>query len=47
MYEPMTADERLAIDLLRDAHRDNVDLTLRYRTSAFWGVDVVTQVALA
>jgi Peptidase family M23 len=47
MYEPMTADERLAIDLLRDAYRDNVDLTPRYRTSAFWGVDVITQVALA
>jgi hypothetical protein len=47
MYEPMTADERLAIDLLRDAYRDNVDLTPRYRTSAFWGIDVVTQVALA
>lgn len=47
MYEPMTADERLAIDLLRDAYRDNVDLTPRYRTSAFWGVDVVTQIALA
>jgi hypothetical protein len=47
MYEPMTADERLAIDLLRDAHRDNVDVTPRYRTSSFWGVDVVTQVALS
>jgi hypothetical protein len=47
MYEPMTADERLAIDLLRDAYRDNVDLTPRYRTSSFWGVDVVTQVALS
>jgi Peptidase family M23 len=47
MYEPMTADERLAIDLLRDAYRDNVDLTPRYRTSAFWGVDVITQAALA
>jgi Peptidase family M23 len=47
MYEPMTADERLTIDLLRDAYRDNVDLTPRYRTSAFWGVDVITQAALA
>jgi hypothetical protein len=47
MYEPMTADERLAIDLLRDAYRDNVDVTPRYRASSFWGVDVITQVALA
>ena len=47
MYEPMTADEGLAIDLLRDAYRDNVDVTPRYRTSSFWGVDVITQVALA
>lgn len=47
MYEPMTADERLAIDLLRDAYRDNVDVTARYRASSFWGVDVITQVALA
>jgi hypothetical protein len=47
MYEPMTADERLVIDLLRDAYGANVDVTLRSRTSPFWGVDVVTQVQLA
>jgi hypothetical protein len=47
MYHPMTADERLAIDLLRDAYSRNVDVTLRTRSSPFWGLDVVTQVQLA
>src|SRR6185436_15823863 len=46
LYEPMTADERLAVDLLRQAYADNVDCTLRSRASAFWGVDVITQVQL-
>jgi Peptidase family M23 len=47
MYEPMTEDERLAVDLLRDAHRDNIDVALRFVSSSFWGLDVVTQVELA
>ena len=42
----MTTDERLAVDLLRDAYGANVDCTLRSRTSAFWGIDIVTQVQL-
>lgn len=46
MYEPMTADEALAIELLRDAHARNADVTARLRRSAFWGLDVVTQVEL-
>ena len=46
MYEPMTADERLAIDLLRHAYAENVDVTARSRASAFWGVEVLTAVAL-
>jgi len=46
LYQPMTADERLAADLLRDAYASNVDCTVRWRTSAFWGVDVITQVEL-
>jgi hypothetical protein len=46
MYPPMTPDERLVIDLLRDAYARNVDVTLRWRASTFWGVDVVTQVEL-
>ena len=46
MYAPMSADERLTVDLLRDAYARNVDVTLRWRTSTFWGVDVVTQVEL-
>ena len=46
MYPPMTADERLAIDLLRDAYGSNADVALHSRTSPFWGVDVVTQVQL-
>jgi hypothetical protein len=46
MYEPMTADERLLVDLLRDAHARNLDVTVRSRASSFWGVDVVTQIQL-
>ena len=46
MYAPMTPDERLTVDLLRDAYTRNVDVTLRWRASTFWGVDVVTQVEL-
>ena len=46
MYEPMTADERLLITLLRDAYSRNDDVAVRSRTSSFWGVDVVTQVQL-
>lgn len=45
MYEPLSADERLLIDLLRDAY-GNRDVTARFRTSSFWGLDVVTQVEL-
>ena len=47
MYEPMTEDERLAIDLLRDAHRGGIDVALRFASSTFWGLDVVTQVELS
>jgi murein DD-endopeptidase MepM/ murein hydrolase activator NlpD len=46
LHQPMTTDERLAVDLLRDAYGANVDCTLRFRASAFWGVDIVTQVQL-
>jgi murein DD-endopeptidase MepM/ murein hydrolase activator NlpD len=46
MYPPVTPDERLIVDLLRDAYTRNVDVTLRWRASTFWGVDVVTQVEL-
>jgi hypothetical protein len=46
MYEPMTVDERLLIDLLRDAYRRNAEVAIRSRTSPFWGVEVVTQVQL-
>lgn len=46
MYEPMTADERLLTELLRDAHARNLDVAVRSRASSFWGVDVVTQVQL-
>lgn len=47
MYSPMTPDERLAIDLLRQAYTRTIDVTLRWRASTFWGVDVVTQVELS
>jgi Peptidase family M23 len=46
MYEPMTADEQLLIDLLREAYYRNADVAVRSRTSPFWGIDVVTQVQL-
>lgn len=47
MYEPMTEDERLAIDLLREAYRDNIDVGVRFVPSSFWGLDLVTQVELS
>lgn len=47
LYEPVTVAERLAIELLRDAQRRSVDADVRFRASAFWGLDVVTQVTLA
>jgi hypothetical protein len=46
MYEPMTEDERVTIDLLREAHRRGAGLELSFRHSAFWGVDVVTQAVM-
>jgi hypothetical protein len=47
MYEPMTEDERLAVRLLREAHRRQAGARLSFRHSAFWGLDVVTQAELA
>ncbi len=47
MYEPMTEDERLIVELLREAHRRSDALELSFRHSSFWGVDVVTQAELA
>ena len=47
LYEPVGTDERLTVDLLRDAHARNVDVVVHRRASAFWGLDVVTQVELA
>jgi hypothetical protein len=47
MYEPMTADERLIVGLLREAHRRGDALELSFRHSSFWGVDVATQAELA
>jgi hypothetical protein len=47
MYEPMTEDERLAVRLLREAHRRHAGARLSFRHSAFWGLDVVTQAELA
>jgi murein DD-endopeptidase MepM/ murein hydrolase activator NlpD len=47
MYPPMTSDERLAMDLLREAYTRNIDVRLHWRASTFWGVDVVTQVDLS
>jgi len=47
MYEPMTDDERLIAELLREAYRRGDALELSFRHSSFWGVDVATQAALA
>ena len=47
MYEPMTEDERLIVELLREAHRRSDALELSFRHSSFWGVDVATQAELA
>jgi hypothetical protein len=47
VYEPMTADERLIVGLLREAHRRGDALELSFRHSSFWGVDVATQAELA
>jgi Peptidase family M23 len=47
MYEPMASDERLVVELLRDAHRRGDALELSFRHSSFWGVDVATQAELA
>lgn len=47
LYEPATAAERVTVTLLRDAHRRGADVEVRFRASAFWGLDVVTQVTSA
>jgi Peptidase family M23 len=47
MYEPMTDDERLIVELLREAHRRGDALELSFRHSSFWGVDVATRAELA
>jgi Peptidase family M23 len=47
MYEPMTEDEKLIVQLLRDARRRGDALELSFRHSTFWGVDVVTQAEAA
>ena len=45
LYEPMTEEERVIVALLGDAHRHGNPVELSFRRSAFWGLDVVTQVA--
>jgi hypothetical protein len=47
MYEPMANDERLVVELLREAHRRGDALELSFRHSTFWGVEVATQAELA
>ena len=46
-YPPMTAAERTLVELARDARSDGRTVVARYRASAFWGVDVLTELALA
>ncbi|HEY3201334.1 MAG TPA: hypothetical protein VGK55_12370 [Actinomycetes bacterium] len=47
MYEPMPEDERVMVELLREARRRGDALELSFRHSSFWGVDVATQAELA
>jgi hypothetical protein len=47
MYEPMPEDERVMVELLREARRRGDALALSFRSSSFWGVDVATQAELA
>ena len=47
LYEPMTEDERLVIEVLRQAHRRGSAAELAVRHSSFWGVDVATSAELA
>jgi hypothetical protein len=47
LYEPMTEDERLVIEVLRQAHRRGSPAGLAFRHSSFWGVDVATAAELA
>jgi hypothetical protein len=43
----MTEDERLLVELLREARRRGDALNLSFRHSSFWGLDVVTTAELA
>jgi hypothetical protein len=43
----MTDDERLMVELLREARRRRDPLELSFRHSSFWGVDVATTAELA
>jgi hypothetical protein len=47
MYEPMTEDERLLVELFREARQRGDALEVSFRHSSFWGVDVATTAELA
>lgn len=47
MYEPMTEEERVIVSLLREAHERGNAVELSFRRSAFWCLDIATQVTLA
>jgi hypothetical protein len=47
LYEPVTEDERLVIEVLREAHRRRSAAEVAFRHSSFWGVDVATTAELA
>lgn len=47
LYEPMTSDELLMVELLRRAHRRRQAVQLSFRRSSFWGLDVATTAELA
>jgi Peptidase family M23 len=47
MYAPMTEDERLLVELLREARQRGDALELSFRHSFFWGLDVATTAELA
>ncbi len=46
LHPPITESERLLVELARDAHGAGRSVQARYRPSAFWGVDVLTELAL-
>lgn len=47
LYPPIATHEQVLVDLARDAHAAGRRVRARYRPSAFWGVDVLTELGWA